>query len=448
MTAVPVAARVPRAAAAEHRVSTWRRNYLAVWASLFTTSLGLMAFLPVLTVYVGEAFAITDPDELTLWGSLIYGVAPLTAALLGPLWGALGDRVGKKPMAIRANVAIALSTAVMPFAPTPLALLGLRAVQGAFAGYVAPAMALVTQDAPPERQGRTIGSLQAAMALGLGLGPILGSEVTLLYGRHAILWLTSALTGLAALLLWRFAREVRPEPRRDRPTFRAEFSASLRGLLANRVFAVLLLLILGLRLGQNMLEPFVALFVQELGAPEWVAALCESDASAIERTIGLSFTVLALAQVIFTPFWGRASDRFGPLRCLALLAIVLGVVQAVTATVQTSNAFLLWRTVAACFMAGSMTLAYAAASRRVLAERRTLAFALVQSCMQLGFAGGPVLGGRLAQIGATDAHANLRLPFAAAGTLCVLAGVGMVLLRMRSQGRRGGLPPPVGTDRL
>ena len=127
--------------------------------------MGLMAFLPVLTIYIGEAYGIRDDDALLLWGGLIYGVAPLSAALLGPVWGALGDRLGKKPMAIRANIAIALTTVFMPLAPSPFVLLVLRAVQGAFAGYVAPAMALVTQDAPPERQGRTIGSLQAAMAL-------------------------------------------------------------------------------------------------------------------------------------------------------------------------------------------------------------------------------------------------------------------------------------------
>jgi len=59
----------------------WRKNYLTVWAALFTTSMGLMAFLPVLTIYVGERFGITDPVELTFWGSVVYGAAPLAAAL-------------------------------------------------------------------------------------------------------------------------------------------------------------------------------------------------------------------------------------------------------------------------------------------------------------------------------------------------------------------------------
>ena len=409
----------------------WRKNYLVVWASLFSTSMGLMAFLPSLTVYVGERFGITDPAELTLWGGIIYGVAPFSAALCGPLWGALGDRMGKKPMAVRANVAIALTTAIMPLSPTPIVLLLLRMLQGAFAGYVAPAMALVAQDAPPERQGRTIASLQAAMALGSGLGPLLGSEVTLLFGRHAVLWFTSALTMVSSLLLLAYAQETQAPMRRQGSTFLQDFGASMRSLCGSRPFLLLLGLILLLRLGQNMLEPFVALFVQELGAPPWVRSLSESDERAVERTIGLSFSVLAVAQVLFTPAWGRASDRLGPLRCLSVLGLCLGVLLLLTALVSGIDGFLGVRSLAACFMAGSMTLAYAAASRRVDPSRRTFAFALVQSCMQLGFALGPLVGSLVARIGADQDRANLRLPFVVAGALCIASGLAMAALRRR-----------------
>lgn len=420
----------------------WRKNYLAVWTSLFATSMGLMSFLPVLTIYVGESFGVTDPVELTFWGSVVYGVAPLSAAVVGPVWGALGDRVGKKVMAVRANLAISLTTAFMPLAPTIGVLIALRMVQGALAGYVAPAMALVAQDAPPGRQGRTIGSLQAAMALGSGLGPLVGSEITLWYGRHAVLWCTSAMSMLAALVLMQYARETQPPTRREGVSFAAEFATSSRALLGSRTFAWLLGLILLLRLGQNMLEPFVAVFVRELGAPARAVAWFGSESVALERTIGAAFTVLAIAQVLFTPVWGRASDRFGPLRCLSWLALFLGLTQAITASVEGISGFLSLRSLSACFMAGSMTLAYAAASKRVDPARRTFAFSLVQSCMQFGFALGPWFGSQLARIGATSEHANLRLPFLAAGILCVVAGIGMWALRRVSVGRQPVVVPP------
>ncbi len=159
------------------------RNFHAVWPSLFATAMGLMAFLPVLSLYVKERFGIEDPQRLAYWAGSIYGAAPLLAAVFGPLWGALGDRYGKKPMAIRANLAIAATTALMPLAPTPLVLLLMRALQGALAGYVAPAMALVSHDVPRERHGAVIARLQVAMAMGTLLGPLLGAEVAQWWGR-------------------------------------------------------------------------------------------------------------------------------------------------------------------------------------------------------------------------------------------------------------------------
>ena len=408
--------------------------------------MGLMAFLPVLTAYVGERFGITDADELTWWGGLIYGVAPISAAIVGPFWGSFGDRVGKKPMAIRANLAIAATTLLMPLASSPMWLLMLRVLQGVLAGYVAPAMALVSQDAPVQHHGSVIARLQMAMALGLLLGPVLGGEVTVLYGRQAVFYVTSALSLLAALQLWLFAREDRSQEPPPQRSFLRELWQGSAQLLQNRVFAWLLVLVLCLRLGQNMLEPFIVLFVRELGPEPWVASVSADAKEALERTNSLAFVVLALAQVACTPIWGRMADRRGPLRCLAVLGLCLGAVLVGIAAVTSIDQFLLLRTLAACFMAGSMTLAYAAASKRVVAGRRTLAFSMVQSCMQFGFGLAAPLGGKVAAIGATAERANLRLCFVVAGVICVLSGLGMLLLRRLPSGRDEIVPPRLGAE--
>ena len=63
--------------------------------------------LPVLALYIEEEFGIQDPTDVAFWASVIYGLGPFSAACMGPVWGAMGDRSGKKRMAVRANVAIA-----------------------------------------------------------------------------------------------------------------------------------------------------------------------------------------------------------------------------------------------------------------------------------------------------------------------------------------------------
>lgn len=415
-------------------MQSWQRNFHAVWPSLFATSMGLMAYLPVLALYVEERFAVQDEQALALWAATIYGAAPLAAALIGPLWGGLGDRVGKKPMAIRANLAIAITTALMPLAPTPLWLLLLRVVQGAFAGYVAPAMALVSHDAPREQHGRLLARLQVAMAVGSFLGPVLGAEVTYWWGRASLFWVTSAMSFLAALQLWWFARETPPAPAGE-ASFVRELWSSTRQLLRNRVFAWLLVLVLVLRLGQNMLEPFVALFVRELGPQALLVACSDTLELANDRTVAVAFAVLAVAQWFCTPLWGGLADRFGPLRCLAVLSAVLGLLLGATAAVASIDQFLWLRAAASCFMAGSMTLAYAAASKRVVAARRTLAYSMVQSCMQFGFALGPMLGSAVAAVGGDGKQVDLRSPFVVAGALCVAAAAGMSWLRRLPAGR-------------
>lgn len=398
--------------------------------------MGLMAFLPVLALYVQERFGIDDEAELAFWASVIYGAAPFSAAVAGPIWGAVGDAAGKKPMAIRANLAIAATTALMPLMPSPLWLLAMRALQGVLAGYVAPAMALVSEGVPRAGHGLVIARLQVAMACGSFLGPYLGAEATYWFGRTSLFWIASALSVLAAVQLALFAREERAMAA-PRGPFLATFARDARALLLHPVFGGLVALLLVLRLGQNMLEPLLALFVRQLGPEPWLAAHSATPALALDRTVAAAFGVLAVAQWICTPWWGRMADRHGPLRCLGWLACGLGVLYAGMALITAIRPFLLLRGAIACLMAGSMTLAYAAASKRVADQNRTLAFAMVQSCIQFGLALGPLLGVEVAA--ADGAGVAFGRAFLAAAGLCALAGVGMLVLRRATAGA-----PPIG----
>lgn len=403
-----------------------RRNFRAVWLALFTTSLGLMAFLPVLALYVEEEFGIRDPQEVAFWASVIYGVGPFSAACMGPIWGAMGDRYGKKRMAVRANLAIAVTTALMPLAPSPGWLVAMRVLQGMFAGYVAPAMALVTGHLPKYVHGRVIAKLQVAMALGSFVGPYVGAELTSWFGRSALFWVASTMSALAGVRVLLSAVDSPPPKASRTGSFFSAFRGGVSALLGNRAFATLLVLLLVLRLGQNMLEPMLSLFVRELGPQPWIAAWSRSESLALDRTIAVAFGVLAVGQWFFTPMWGRMADRRGPLRSLTLLAFGLCAVQCGMAMVGTIDQFLLLRVLLACLMAGSLTLAYASASKRVEDEHRTLSFSLVQSCIQLGLAFGPLLGTTVA---ATPGGTDFRRAFLAAAVLCGVAGAGMLWLR-------------------
>ena len=48
-----------------------RRNFLAVWPSLFVVSMGLMAFVPMLPLYIAERFGIQDPGGQRRWAGWV-----------------------------------------------------------------------------------------------------------------------------------------------------------------------------------------------------------------------------------------------------------------------------------------------------------------------------------------------------------------------------------------
>ena len=419
------------------------RNLVAVWPSLFVVSMGLMAVIPTLPLYLRDRFGITDEREIAWWAAVVYGAAPFTAALAGPFWGALADRVGRKAMVLRSQIAIAVVMLLMPLAPTLWGLVGLRVLQGAFAGFIAPAMALVSSTAPRGREGRVIARLQVALALGLALGPPVGAELAMAFGRAGSFRVSAVLALLAAVLVAVLARE-------DRSALLGAQARAAHGPLRDmrRVLALPgLLVLLGLlwlqRVGSHMAEPFVALWVGELGPLFWLlpegggaGVSAAAFGAATERTVGLSFAILALGSMLCAGWWGRASDRYGPLRCLALASALLAVSFGCQAAVHSTAGFLAWRGVAAVAMAGSMTLAYAAVGRRVEVARRGLAFAYVQSCIQLGLALGPQIGAV-----ALSAGGMPTLFLCAAGFLGV-AAVGMLWFRARHPGSRSEVAPP------
>ena len=380
--------------------------------------MGLMAFVPMLPVYLRERFGMDDPEEVRRWTGAVYGVAPLVAALCGPLWGVLGDRHGRKPMALRAVLGIALVTALMPLANGPGQLTALRGMQGLLAGYVAPAMALVAADVPAERQSRTLGGLQVGMALGMLLGPLVGSEVAAAFGRPAVFYVTSGLAVCGAVPIVVFAREgTRPEPA-DRPGL-----VDVARFVAHPIVAVLMLAFFLMRGAQMMVDAYLALWVTELGPLSWLAGDDIGLVHALDRTTAMMFTVLAAAQILFAPLWGRAGDRFGPLRCLAFLSAVLGVLVALSGLAGNAAQFLVFRCASATFACGTMTLSYAAISKRVPTGRKAVAFACVQSFMQLGMFAGPLVGGQVSSV------FGLQSLFFVAGGLSVAASGVMLAIR-------------------
>ena len=142
-----------------------RANLWVICAAQFLTLGGMTAVLPLIPLYL-QQIGVSDRDALKYWTGAI-GSAPFAVAVFTtPIWGALADRFGHKPMVVRSVFGIAFATVGMGFAYTPLALLGWRGVQGAVSGVFPAAVALVSALTPEERLSHSLAVLQTARAGG------------------------------------------------------------------------------------------------------------------------------------------------------------------------------------------------------------------------------------------------------------------------------------------
>ncbi|MBC8074866.1 MAG: MFS transporter, partial [Chloroflexales bacterium] len=89
--------------------------------------------------------------------------------------GRLGDLVGRKRMFLLGVASFALASALCGLAPTPAALIGFRALQGATAALMVPQVsAMIQVSFPPQERGAAFGVLGAVVGLGTISGPLLG----------------------------------------------------------------------------------------------------------------------------------------------------------------------------------------------------------------------------------------------------------------------------------
>ncbi len=403
----------------ENRAS---RNLILVWISILLSSMAMMAALPVIPLYLRERFRIEDPVEWAIVSGLVYGAAPFAAAFAGPFWGALGDRFGRKWNLARAQLAIMVCFAIFPFASSIWLVVLLRFVQGLGAGYVAPAFSLGTAPWAEARRSLALSRLQIGMTIGLLVGPLLGAEVAVLLGRGRVFWLT-AILALAALTTTLFVKE-------DRSLLKTGSDGTPKGsvfdgfklLFGSRVLALFLLALCLGRLGTSLVEPQLAAFVRELGPIAWLESP-EIPESALDRTIGLLFSVLAVGVLLFGIMWARLGVRFGPVRVLAVCGLIMGLSLCVMSQAGSSEMLISSRALYAFAFAGLLPLSYAAISRITPSDSISAAFALNQSAIQLAFGVGFSLGGKLSGL------LTIRVLLVCAGFVSMLAFASLPAIR-------------------
>lgn len=393
----------------------WRRTYWVVWIANLVTSIGMMSFLPFFPSLL-EEMGIADEGRRSLWAGVCFAAAPLSATISAPIWGAVGDRFGRKVMVCRAMAAIALFVGSMGFATSPWQLLALRLGQGMFSGFIPPSITLVSIAAPEDRQGRVAGNLGTALAIGGLVGPLLGSFLANAFGsRQAVFFFVSTMATISAVVVWFGAEEDRSLRRTGgapssghpvRDAFR-RLLADLGEVLSRPAMRAMALVVFSLQFGLGAVNPILELYIQQLFEgdlsntlwPTLVGIFGGSGGSLEQQAetlaTGFSFGVMAVANLVSLPLWGSWGDRVGHARALAQCGMIAALALVLQAATASYPVFLAGRFLMGVGMAGIGPLAFGLAAGQAQADRRGGAFGVVFSARTLAVAVGGTSGGLL-----------------------------------------------------
>src|SRR3954463_8457669 len=203
----------------------------------------------VATALPNIAGALGDVERIS-WVVVAYLMATTIAA---PVYGRLGDVFGRKRLLFFALALFIAASLFCALAPTMLALIAARLLQGAGGGgLMTLSQALVGEIVPPRERPRYQGYLASTFMISSTLGPVAGGWLTQHWGWNSVFLINLPLGALAVLLAFRL-------PSRPRSGGKIRFDWLGLGLLAGFVVPLLLALERAQRLSVAAVPAIVAL---------------------------------------------------------------------------------------------------------------------------------------------------------------------------------------------
>jgi DHA1 family multidrug resistance protein-like MFS transporter len=395
---------------------SWQRNVWALALVVFTAFLGFQFFSPFLPLYVQE-LGVTDPAQIAVWSGVLFAVTPAVSALLGPLWGRLSDRVGRKLMLIRSLAGFVVIIAAMGLVTSVYQLFIARLLQGVFAGFSVMAMAVASVSCPRDKVPVAIGRVQSAQLLSVAVGPVAGGYVASHFGIRFAFFVTAGLCALALVGLIVLFKEERPGgtgEARQRPPH-----LSLRELFRLPHLPLVLGLLLICQFIDRGLALLIPLKVADLSGVEQIAAIS-----------GVIISVSAVCGTISASAAGRLAQRWPTARLLLLGCVMGGVPCALMAWADTWVQLLVLRCLVGFALGGAVTLAYSLGGHLAPSETRGAAFGWLALGVQFGTALSPLATGGLAALSLPGAFVFDGALAWVAAALLLIAGRDLVSRRL------------------
>ncbi|MDO1581459.1 TCR/Tet family MFS transporter [Rhizobium oryzicola] len=187
------------------------RSLPLILMTVVLDAIGIGLIFPILPSLLHD---VTHASDVTAYIGILMALYAAMQFLFSPLLGALGDRLGRRPILLMSLAGAMINYLFLAYASSLWLLLLGRALAGLTSANTSVAAAYITDISPEETRAKHFGLLNAMFGMGFIAGPVLGG----LLGDH---WVrlpfiaAAALTGLNFILCF-FALPETRAPDRDK----------------------------------------------------------------------------------------------------------------------------------------------------------------------------------------------------------------------------------------
>lgn len=278
----------------------WKDNLRIAWLGSFLTGACISLVVPFMPIFV-EQLGV-EPSQVTFYSGLAISVSAISAACVSPLWGILADRYGRKPMMIRAGLAMTITMGGLAFVPNVYWLLALRLLNGVFTGFVPNATALIASQVPKDKSGYALGTLSSGVVAGTLTGPFVGGMIAEVFGIRNVFLMVGGFLFLAAILTIFFIKEdFHPASKGKAIQTKDLFTSVKYPYLLFNLFATSFVI----QVAAQSIGPILALYVRDLGQKENLLFVS-----------GLIVSSMGLSSMMSSGVMGRLGDKVGNHRLL------------------------------------------------------------------------------------------------------------------------------------
>jgi len=361
-----------------------QRNVSIMWFANFFVASSMTMIMPFISLYI-QSFGAFSDDYVQTWSGLIFGVTFVTAFIFSPIWGRIGDKLGRKKILIISASGLAITVLLMGFATSVLQLFFLRLLMGIFTGFVPMSQALISVQTPKEIAGRVLGTLQTGSVSGTLLGPLFGGFLADLFGYSFTFKLVSITLFISAFLVTFGLKEMQvsiSDP--DYAKFYSRKDVILH-ILRDPILLIVMLMSALVQIAHFSIQPILPLFVEEIRGPSQIALYS-----------GLAFSAAGLGNLLMARRWGKLGDKVGYVKVIITLLFLVGLVYFPLAFVTGFIQLLILRFLIGLTLGGIGPLRVAYIRERAPIEMQGEVLGYNTSLRFLGNMIGPALGGFVA----------------------------------------------------